>query len=69
VARAWWKPPCRWLLTDWLGDPSPKVRLSQDRLSIEPLTQPTSRWPAKLGEGETKQAGDHIAAKLGEGER
>jgi hypothetical protein len=31
------KPRCRWLLTGWLGEPSQKVRLSQDRMPVEPL--------------------------------
>ncbi len=44
------------LLTDWLGESSPKVSLTQDRLPIEHLTQSTLRWPAKLAEGERKKA-------------
>jgi len=27
-----------------LGEPCPKVRLSQDRMPVEPLTQQLARW-------------------------
>jgi hypothetical protein len=45
-----------------VGEPCPKVRLSQDRMPVEPLTQQQS-WVR----GKWSYPGGHLAAKLDEG--